>query len=200
MTDYTWPSSIVPSSSEWSYMSNTAAFSSDLSGTTRTLGRGGDRWACTLVCNNLVGAQRATLQAFMARLRGQTHRIVLPDHAYVKRGTQAANVLVKGAGQTGESLIVDGGTNGATLLVGDMFTLGSALHMVVVDATFSTGQATLTLVPPLRSAPADNASVNLLAPTARFLLTSNTVGWSNNPGGKVGALSSYTLNLVEDIA
>lgn len=201
MTDYTWPPSIIPSSSDWSYISNTAAFVSGLSGTTRTLGRGGDRWACTVVCSNLTGDKRATLHAFIARLRGQTHRVVLPDHTYVKRGTQAANVLVKGAGQTGESLIVDGGTNGATLKAGDMFTLASALYMVVVDATFNgSGQATLTLVPPLRSAPADNASVNLTAPTARFLLTDNTVGWSNNPGGKVGALSSSTLSLVEDIA
>jgi hypothetical protein len=201
MTDYTWPSTIIPTSSEWRFISNTAAFSSSLSGVTRTLSRGGDRWACTIVCANLYGAQRAVLQAFIARLRGQVHRVVLPDHAYTRRGTQSANVLVKGAAQTGQSLIVDGGSANTTLLAGDMFSLSTGLHMIVTNATFSAGgEATLAFVPPLRSAPADNATVTVVAPTGRFILADNAVGWSNAGGGKLGALSTFTLDLVEDIA
>lgn len=201
MTDYTWPTDIVPSSSTWLLVANTASFAAPLSGTTRTLARGGDRWACTLTCNNLVGAKRAILQAFVARLRGQAHRVVLPDHAYNRRGTQATNVLVKGASQTGSSLIVDGGTNTNTLLAGDMITVAGYLYMVVVDATFnSSTDATLTITPPLRTSPADNAVVYIATPTARFLLSDNTVSWSNVPGGPQGPMSSFSLSFVEDLA
>ena len=39
MTDYFWPQHLVPSASSWSLVANTAAFTSPLSGTTRTLRR-----------------------------------------------------------------------------------------------------------------------------------------------------------------
>lgn len=200
MSDYTWPGTIVPNASEWRLIANTAAFVSPLSGMTRTLARGGDRWACTLTCNNLVGAKRAVLQAFLARLRGQAHRVVLPDHAYNRRGTQTANVLVKGASQTGSSLLVDGGVYTRTLLAGDMITVANYLYMVVVDATFNAStEATLTITPPLRASPADNAPVTITSPTARFLLADNTVSWSNVPGGLQGPMSSFSLSFVEDL-
>jgi hypothetical protein len=195
VTDYTWPADIIPSSSEWRYIANTAAFISPITGATRTIYRGGDRWGCTLTLSNLTGAKRATLTAFIARLRGQLHRVVLPNHAFQRRGTQSANVSVKGANQSGESVLVDGGTNGATLLAGDMVSVGSNLHMIVADATFNgSGEATLSIVPPLRVSPADNAVVAVTG-TGRFMLTENTFGWSNVPGG----FSSMTLDFVEDI-
>jgi hypothetical protein len=200
MSDYTWPATVIPTSSEWRLVSNTAAFISPLSGTVRTLSRGGDRWACNIICANLTGEKRAVLQAFIARLRGQAHRVILPDHAYAKRGTQTANVLVQGGSQTGVSLVVDGGTSGATLKAGDMISLSYSLHMVVSDATFSAGgAATLAITPPLRSSPADNATVTIVSPAGRFLLATNTVGWSNSAGGGLGAISGFSLEFVEDL-
>lgn len=201
MTDYTWPSEVIPTSSEWQLVANTAAFTSPLTGATRTLARGGDRWACTLTCNNLNADKRAVLQAFLARLRGQAHRVLLTDHAFRRRGTQTADVLVKGANQTGVSLIVDGATVGATLKAGDLVSIGYALHMVVTDATANgSGEMTLAITPPLRAAPSDNATVSVASPLSRFLLSSNTVAWSNEPGGKSGTISSFTVELIEDIA
>lgn len=200
MTDYTWPSTVIPSSTTWSLVANTAAYVSPLAGTTRTLARGGDRWGAMVTCNNLTGATRATLIAFLARLRGQTHRVLLKDHAYKRRGTQAADVLVNGASQTGYSLITDGGTNSATLLVGDWVSVGYQLYMVVADATYNgSGQATLTLNRPLLSSPADNATVSVVTPTGRFLLTDNTVQWTNAPGGLTGTISSMSVDFIEDI-
>jgi hypothetical protein len=87
MTDYIWPSSLVPNSSEWRLIANTASFVSPLSGTTRTLGRGGDRWACSFTFNNLSDDDRAILQAFLAQLRGQANRVYIRDHSYVQRGS-----------------------------------------------------------------------------------------------------------------
>jgi hypothetical protein len=94
MTDYIWPSSLVPNASEWRLVSNTAAFASPLSGTTRTLGRGGDRWACSFTFNNLTDDSRAILQAFLAQLRGQTNRVYVRDDSFARRGSIASrNVL-----------------------------------------------------------------------------------------------------------
>jgi hypothetical protein len=203
VTDYTWPTSLVPSSSEWRFVSNTAAFASPLSGTTRTLGRGGDRWACTLSFNALIQDDRAEMQAFLTRLRGQAHRVVLPDHSYKRRGALTANVLVKGSAQTGVSLACDGATTGVTnaLRAGDYVTVENYPYMVVLDASSDgSGNITLTLNRPLVQVPADNATVNLVAPTGRFMLADNTVGWSNAPAGWPRIVSSFTVDFVEDIA
>lgn len=196
MTDFTWPAGIVPASSSWSLVANTVAFVSPLSGTVQTLGRGGDRWACSVTTPPLTAANRATMRAFVASLRGQAGRVVMPDHSYTRRGTQSAAVSVNGASQVGSSLIVDGGTASATLLAGDYIGVDGYLHLIVSDATFNgSGQATLSIVPPLRRSPADNATVTVTNPTARFVLTGNTAGWSNQPGG----ISSFTLEFIEDL-
>lgn len=184
-------------------LSNTAAFMSPLSGTTRTLSRGGDRWACSIVFNALSGADRATLQAFLTRLRGQAHRVTLPDHSYYKRGALTSNFLVNGGSQTGVSLVCDGATTGVTnaMRAGDYITVGGFPYMVVADAnTDGSGNITLTINRPLLSSPADNASVNITAPTGTFLLSGNTVGWSNRAGGWPRIVSSFSLEFIEDIA
>jgi hypothetical protein len=196
VTDYTWPTSLVPNASEWRLIANTAAFVSPLTGATRTLARGGDRWACTLTLHNLTDDNRADLKAFLAKLRGQAHRVVIGDHSYTRRGTQSANVLVNGASQTGSSLIIDGGSGSSTFKAGDLVTVDGYLHMITADVTLSGGAGTISIVPPLRSSPANNATVTVTAPTARFLLANNTVSWSNVPGG----FSSFTVELIEDIA
>ena len=200
MTDFTWPAALVPSSSEWRLISNTAAFTSPLTGVTRTVARGGDRWACTLVFNALLGSDRKAMQAFLVRLRGQAHRVVLPDHAFSRSGNLAGTPLVKGANQTGVTLLIDGVTNDTTVQPGDFFTVNSELKMVVLSSTAASGEITVTFSPPLRSSPADNAAVNFTTPTGKFLLADNTVGWSNTPAGWPRIVSSFNLEFVEDIA
>jgi hypothetical protein len=196
VTDYTWPSEIIPASSDMAFVANTAAFVSPLTQSARTFGRGGDHWQCSLKIPPLTNTNRSILRAFLVKLRGQTNRVIVGDHSYVRRGTQSANVLVKGASQTGHSLIVDGATVSATLLSGDYFSVGTELKMLTADATANgSGEMTLAFVPALRTSPADNAAVTITAPTGRFLLSSNTSSWSNVPA----RISSFTVELIEDI-
>jgi hypothetical protein len=101
MTDYFWPTSLVPSASEWRLVANTAAFSSPLTGSTRTIARGGDRWACTLQFNNLTSSSRAILQAFLSQLRGQANRCYVRDHSYRKRGVFPTSNLMPALTDTG---------------------------------------------------------------------------------------------------
>ena len=84
---------------------------------------------------------------------GFTH-INVPDY-----GT----VLVDGGSQTGTSLVVDGLT--AAPQAGDVFKIAGVdlVYTVTVDATVSSGGATLSINPALDSSPADNAAITFLS-------------------------------------
>jgi hypothetical protein len=70
---------------------------------------------------------------------------------------------VKGAGQTGESLVTDGWLSNE-LKAGDFISIGTRLHTVMADVTHTGGTATISIYPPLRASPADNATVEINAP------------------------------------
>lgn len=84
MTDYVWPSNLVPNESEWRLVDFTGAHSNPFGGAVRTVSRG-QRWACTLRFFNVGGrtrsAQRQQLLALVAALRGRANRVWMPDVA-----------------------------------------------------------------------------------------------------------------------
>lgn len=114
------------------------------------------------------------------------------------RGTWAGgSPLVKGAGQTGKTLAIDGLSAGATALRGDWFSLGSGastrLHKVVAPATANgSGEASLEIWPRLRASPADNAALTISNPLGQWRLTA-PIEWD------IGLAMIYGLsfNLVE---
>lgn len=177
MTDYTWPSTVTPAYSAWRLEANTAVFGD------QTAPRMGDRWACTLTLPMMRSADAMALVGFLSRLRGCAHRVVLPDHSYTRRGN-SGNVLVNGASQS-LALVCDGASAGATVKAGDLLTLEDRLYMAGDDAVADgSGNITLSLTVPMYLPPANNATVNLVSPTARFLLVSD-VTWTPVPGGFV---------------
>lgn len=93
MTDFFLPPHITPSGASWRLLSNTAAFHSPLSGTTRTLARSGDRWACTLSFDILNRSESSALLGLLSALRGQANRVYVPDYGYVRRGSLASSEL-----------------------------------------------------------------------------------------------------------
>jgi hypothetical protein len=68
-------------------------------------------------------------------------------------------VLVKGAGQSGSTLTIDGLTD--TPKNGDTFTIAGVekIYTVTADATVSSGESTVAINPALASTPADNAAI-----------------------------------------
>lgn len=70
--------------------------------------------------------------------------------------------LVNGAGQTGNSLVVDGLTG--TPQIGDTFSIAGVekVYTVTSAVTVTSGGATLTISPALASSPADNAAITML--------------------------------------
>ena len=196
MTTYSFPA-VTPTSSTVELLSNTATFQSPITGTVQSVDRGGERWRITLQYMNLKNADRAVMQAFLARLNGQQHRFTLHNHDEPQRGVLSGTPLVAGASQTGVTLNIDGvGTVSDWIMAGDWFSVNGELKMAVLDANSSGGAATLTFVPRLREAPADNAAVTVSSGTGTFILDGNSVSWSNRPGG----FSDLSFSAIEDIA
>lgn len=120
-------------------------------------------------------------RAFFMGLR-RTRNYFELDPANGKQAARpAATVLVNGAGQTGNSLVVDGGpaSTAGLVLVGDVVSIGGRGFVVMADAaTNGSGQATLSLEPRITTAPADNAEVRIRDPRVRFRMRAeNEPGW-----------------------
>lgn len=120
---------------------------------------------------------------FLMSLKGRYGTFLLGDPAATSpRGTWAGTPLVQGAGQTGETLVVDGFSAGATAKRGDYFGLGSGstarIYKVLTDATAAAGAMTLDIWPRLRESPADNAVVTTSSAAGLFRLASNDTEWS----------------------
>lgn len=141
----------------------------------------GKRWSAEI---NLIPMKRADAElwvAFLASLRGRRGTFLMGDPVgRTPRGAATGTPLVKGASQTGGTLITDGWTAGVTgiLKTGDWIQLGSGsssrMHKVLQDAdSDGTGNATLELWPGPRTAPADNAAITVADCKTVWRLSSN---------------------------
>lgn len=130
---------------------------------------GGQAW---MIEGTLPLMTRETAEAyttFLLKLRGRAGTFLLPiPDAVTPRGVATGTPLVKGAGQTGYTLVIDGLTPGVNgiFLAGDYIQLGTGsttrLHKLLDDANSNgSGEATLNIWPMLRSSPADNAAVTV---------------------------------------
>jgi len=129
----------------------------------------------------------ATVQAFLAELRGQSGTFLYGDPDALALGTMGAGgtITVNGANQTGNSLSVDGMTTSTSNILkpGDYFQLGTGtsarLYMVTQPLNSNgSGQGTLTFEPALRSSPADNQAVIITSPMGLFRLSDNVSEWN----------------------
>lgn len=124
--------------------------------------------------------------AFALSLRGKYGTFLAGDPAgQTPRGVATGTPLVNGAGQTGNTLTIDGCTSGVTgwMKKGDYFQLGTGasarLYKLIADAdTNGSGQTTLEFVPALRSSPSDNDAVVVSGAKGVFRMTNNDVPWS----------------------
>lgn len=201
MTVYSFPS-IVPNESEWELVSSTKVHRSPFNGSMQTIEMPGAYWAVSLTFRHLTDSQYRTLMAFLARLRGRAGRFYLHDHAHATpAGTATGTPLVNGASQTGNTLVTDGWTAGVTgiLLAGDLIGYNAQLNMVAADVNSDgSGNASIPLVMPLRTSPANNDPITVSSPTAVFMLDQDSIAAHNAPGNAAtGAFSSISFRAVE---
>ena len=163
-----------PTVVSFSLIPNTQKFESPLNRTTQTLELPGARWAAKMEYKNRSEADGRVLKAFLASLRGMSGRFYLSDLSHpTPSGTALGTPLVKGAGQTGTSLNIDGCTINQTafLKAGDYFGVNGELKIVTATVpTDGSGNATIPFEPPIRTSPADNAVITLTNPVCTMRL------------------------------
>lgn len=188
----------APARMRWSLVSNTQLSVSPLNGTIQTQELPGARWKIQMDYPPLDEADAALMRAFLVKMRGQANRTDLgPFDRQTPRGTAGGTPLVNGGSQAGASLVTDGWSAGATMLTGDFFAVGQQLFLVAADATADgSGNMTLTIEPPIRTSPADNAPITKASPKARFMLVNNEVGWDVQLKG----LTDFSFDLLEAFA
>ena len=141
------------------------------------------------------------LAAFLLKLNGRYGTFLMGDPANTSpQGIGTGTPLVRGAGQTGSELITDGWTPDTQniLKAGDWIQLGSAgtsrLYKVLDDVdSNSSGIATLTLFPSLRSSPTDNAVITIDNPVGQWRLSTNDIDYTI----KTGQFYGITLACME---
>lgn len=127
----------------------------------------GKRFAMQVQLIPMKRADAEVWVAFLATLRGRRGTFLMGDPVgSTPRGIATGTPLMKGASQTGGTLVTDGWTAGQTgiMKAGDWIQLGtgatSRLHKVLQDANSDgSGNATLELWPGPRTAPADNEAI-----------------------------------------
>lgn len=190
-----WPADICPSSLTWRPESNSKTFRSPFNGASQTVRFPGTRWVCALTFNNLSDDKSRRIDALIASLDGEYGRVKIRD--WGREGHKPAGTpLVSDANQTGTALMTKGWTAGVVVLrAGDYITVNDELKMVTADvASAAGGTAVIPIAPMLRSSPAANVRIEVLAPYGIFKLKDNQQGTGNRVPG---VFTSYTLEFEE---
>ncbi len=189
---------------------NVGVFNSPMAASQQTVDRGALHWYAEYSYTNVRQADRGTLLALIAKLRGRTHRIEAPVYDNQAEGAYGGTPLVSGGSQTGSTLAVDGCSINVTdwIKAGDYFSVdvngAQELKMATADASSDgSGNITLTFEPRLRFSPLDNAAIRvqdgvLPKPAGTYLLVPQETLWSSMPA-RAGYRSALSLQMVEDM-
>lgn len=142
---------------------NTQSFTSPVTKTTQVLELDGARWRATYSLPKMRREQAAQWIAFFLKCAGRANKFLAYDADWkTNLGPGTGTPLVKGAGQTGGTLEIDGCTPSVTgwLRASDYVTVNGQLVRLTQNAdTDGSGNATLFFEPPLIESPADNLPI-----------------------------------------
>ena len=112
-------------------------------------------------------------------------------------GYAGADPLVAGASQLGNTIAADGVSISTLILkAGNFLTIGGELKVATSDATSSgSGAVTINFEPALRNSPADNAVIEIQAPTVKMRFAEPVAQWD----GEMPKFYRRRLQLVESI-
>lgn len=138
----------------------------------------GQLWGAEVTLPVMERAAAEEWTSWLLKLNGPQGTFRLGDPlAEEPRGIGPSGALVKGAGQTGNSLLIDGLpiSTAGILLAGDYIQIEERLYKTLNDVSSDgSGEATLDIWPRLRAAPLDNSIVSMRACTGLFRLTQTT--------------------------
>jgi hypothetical protein len=134
------------------------------------------RWRATLTLRRrAVPAQRAQVEAWISTLRSGANRLTLHHIAHpAPYGTLRGSPTLSGAHAQGATTLLVAGTNGQTLIAGDMLgvttSAGAQLVRVVTGGTVASGTVSVAIEPALRAGASSGSAVVWDKPTALFRL------------------------------
>lgn len=173
MATITFPSTPAPSGMTWRLIQPAQNNISGWTGARQVLASGRGWWECSVSLPPMVGeASVAPWRSFFARLQGSANDFRLPVNE-VAQSSSSATPLVNGASQIGNSIVTDGWPVSTTVLSAGMYvTINNQLFQLVSNVTSnSSGQATISVAPAVRSSPADNALIEFKNPYALMYIT-----------------------------
>lgn len=143
----------------------------------------GHMWVMSCPVPNLVEPQSGEMRAFLADMDGRVNTCLFPVPGYrgPSNGYSGSAGLVKGAGQSGYSIVTDGWAPSQTVLPkGSYVNIGGELKLLTQPlVTDASGEGTMYFKPALRYAPPDNSVIVFNEPYAVMCMSdSNGASWS----------------------
>jgi len=162
--------------------------------TTQVQAHQGMRWTAEFTLPPMSRDEAEDWQVFLLQLNGMTGTFMLGDpFADEPRGNWSGVPRVKGAGQSGQSLLLDGFVVGATVAPGDVFQIGQRMYKYIGTTNAvanGSGEVTLDIWPRLRGTPADDEIVIVNNPRGLFRLSDNQNDLYNSE-----AMEYYSISL-----
>lgn len=159
---------------------------------------GGDQWEMVAKLAPLSPDHAGAWEAFILALNGRMGSFVMGiPMRNAPRGTQQTDIAFDGDHLTRASTIaVKGMTPGATLLAGDLISVGSGpwLHKILNTVSADAGGfASLEIAPRLREAAANDAAIDVTYPRGVWRLKDTDTDWTIDDG----RFSSVTISAEE---
>lgn len=171
--DYPTDPLYSPAALEWGLDDNVLVTRSPLNGATQTLEIPGARWWAIVTLRNAMRDEIPGREAFVLSLRSGINRLAMWHLGRpFPRGTMRGTPTLSSSVAVGQSTLPITTLAGRTMLAGDMVKVGSQLFMASANATADgAGALSLPVLPKVRTALSNGASVTWDRPTALFLLT-----------------------------
>lgn len=180
MAEIAFPTGLTPESTSWR-LRRGMLVNEGINGQITRIAQGVDRWECLVTMPQLTGEDARLMRSFLSRLTDVSNQALLEDYSYTFSGTAGLTPLVAGASQTGSSINIDGLPLSTTGVIKAGDRLGLTTYQVLEAAADAdsdgAGAATVTLITPIRTSPADNSAVELDNPVGKFIIPEGFVEW-----------------------
>lgn len=174
------------STSEWTIRRTVAVSTSPFTYGSQASDFGGSQWATTVKLPPMLREDAVAWQVFFMQLHGRlgTFKLGDPDGRTI-RGGCTGTINVNGSHSVGAySVAVENAPNSTVIFkTGDYIQFGSGatqkLHIVTADCTSNgSGQATVEIEPPLKTALADDSTIVYANTTCIMRMDSNDLSWN----------------------
>jgi len=166
MTTITFPSTPKIQTMSWRLVQPAQNNISGWTGKRQVIASGRGWWECEINMPPIVGTANVNAwRAFLAKTQGSVNDFQIPVDP-TAQSALSNTVQTNGSNQTGRSIATDGWPNSTTVLAaGQYVTINNQLLQLTADVTSNgSGQATLSVEPPVRQPVADNSAVEYKNP------------------------------------